>query len=999
MKSPVNLIIALFLSVQVCSQHTLLQIENQHIFQSQDQDLLAPLSKFFDEEALLSDTYNSLMLQSLASLSFESAEHRSRELLSYLVQHFAHLDSDLYWPNIIMLLEQNEMKEALHYFRKLPAKEISSDSEKEMLFGYTLFATKNFQEAQLSFERLRNSENKYSTTACYYSGMCSYYLGDFEKAAALLSQVDDVSPYDNYTPRYIAQIYLSNQKWLIAAQYIENQPENSKEKLNDLLGQCYFQLEDYQNCVIAFDNYTSQAKLERNQQFQYAYANYKERNLNKSEVLFNQLALQGDVLSFWSNYFLSTIYYDQNKPNKALAALRELMAFNKEQKFKENIIYNAGVMAYETGDYRSSLRYFTDVKDAPSYSSRAIEYIANILKRSDDVDHSIEYIETKLKADRFASSYTDLLVRSLWKAFQEGNDVLLKKRYENILKRETSQISIETATLVYGQSLLQQNQPKEALDILNTLKYPSQYEQEFNYNKAFAYRQLNQTENELKYLEKVLAENASTDPLHTEVMPLRITELLLQKKSFKQAAEYMHYYTQNTSKVSDYALYLSTYIYRNLFQKEAYLDALSTLVSTYPDSPYSEGLHMVEIEELIASGKSNLAESKLKEMTLSTSPNVAGEAYLKLALLEYNQGQIKEAIRLYKRVVEINSPNAQKVIAISALKEIYLSDIKETDAYFSYIEENTDYEISSLSKDSIQFHAAKEYYNAAEYHKAIIHLESYLNQYNKPIFTIEANYMIAESYALLKEYVASVPYYKNVINKSQNTEYQSSVKKLALIYLNNLQNYEEAKILFTQLYADESITDAIRLEIAESILFCSLKTQDKALISLYSQNIIDHPLSATELKGKCYYHKAKLIQDTDPTEAIALFSEAIRAVPLHSNIHAESSYTIAELLYSIGDAEASERQCLAAIKSAQSHPKWVAKSLLLLSEIYLSQQDYLNAKASALALKENYTQDPILLEKADNILQEIDAQNTPSSERVLEANTIEFKDINDDKGQ
>jgi hypothetical protein len=79
---------------------------------------------------------------------------------------------------------------------------------------------------------------------------------------------------------------------------------------------------------------------------------------------------------------------------------------------------------------------------------------------------------------------------------------------------------------------------------------------------------------------------------------------------------------------------------------------------------------------------------------------------------------------------------------------------------------------------------------------------------------------------------------------------------------------------------------------------------------------------------------------------------------------AESRFRIAQIQFFNGALDAAEQSCNDANAQNGNYPYWVAKSLILISDIAVQRQDYFNARAPLEAVIENFQGDETLLAEA-----------------------------------
>ena len=107
---------------------------------------------------------------------------------------------------------------------------------------------------------------------------------------------------------------------------------------------------------------------------------------------------------------------------------------------------------------------------------------------------------------------------------------------------------------------------------------------------------------------------------------------------------------------------------------------------------------------------------------------------------------------------------------------------------------------------------------------------------------------------------------------------------------------------------------------------------------------------------------------------------------------AESRFLISLIYYKLGELDVSEQLCLNSNKESANYPYWVAKSVLLLSDIFIAKEDLINARAALEALIANYTQAETITAEAQAKLKQVNTMSEknnrllkePSNPNVLE---------------
>ena len=84
---------------------------------------------------------------------------------------------------------------------------------------------------------------------------------------------------------------------------------------------------------------------------------------------------------------------------------------------------------------------------------------------------------------------------------------------------------------------------------------------------------------------------------------------------------------------------------------------------------------------------------------------------------------------------------------------------------------------------------------------------------------------------------------------------------------------------------------------------------------------------------------------------------------------AEAKYLLAQQLYDQGDYAAAEKEVLNYIEQSTPHAYWLARSFILLSDVYVAIDKKLDARQYLLSLQQNYQADDNI---ADMIKERLD---------------------------
>lgn len=90
---------------------------------------------------------------------------------------------------------------------------------------------------------------------------------------------------------------------------------------------------------------------------------------------------------------------------------------------------------------------------------------------------------------------------------------------------------------------------------------------------------------------------------------------------------------------------------------------------------------------------------------------------------------------------------------------------------------------------------------------------------------------------------------------------------------------------------------------------------------------------------------------------------------------AEAKYKVAQIYFDAGQTEQAEKEVLDYIEVSTPHTYWLARSFVLLSDVYMKLGRNLDAKQYLLSLKQNYQADDDIAGMIESRLNKLNAEN------------------------
>ena len=180
---------------------------------------------------------------------------------------------------------------------------------------------------------------------------------------------------------------------------------------------------------------------------------------------------------------------------------------------------------------------------------------------------------------------------------------------------------------------------------------------------------------------------------------------------------------------------------------------------------------------------------------------------------------------------------------------------------------------------------------------------------------------------------------------------------------------EEALASYKMLKEKASTVD--RRQLAETgILRCAYALRDDVETIQAATDLLAEAKLSPELKNEALYYRGKayLKQKAD-TKALADLRELAKDT---RNLYgAEAKYLVAQSLYDTHQYTAAEKELLGYIEQSTPHAYWLARSFVLLSDVYVAMGKDLDARQYLLSLQQNYKGDDDIESMIESRLQKL----------------------------
>ncbi len=175
---------------------------------------------------------------------------------------------------------------------------------------------------------------------------------------------------------------------------------------------------------------------------------------------------------------------------------------------------------------------------------------------------------------------------------------------------------------------------------------------------------------------------------------------------------------------------------------------------------------------------------------------------------------------------------------------------------------------------------------------------------------------------------------------------------------------------YYSLLEQSASTSELRFEAQLGAMRSAYRIGDTQAVYGLANKVASNPSANEQQRATANFYVGKIAYDRqDYNAALTGLNETIRLSDNEQT--AEARYLRAYIYYLRRDLVKAKELTLAANRESSAYPYWVAKCVILLSDIFVEQGDLYNGRAALEALLENYTEDQGVVTEARQKLERV----------------------------
>lgn len=869
---------------------------------------------------------------------------------------------------------EGKYDDALAMFNSARLDLLGSEERDDMTYRLATcyLKTGNVKEAAVWFETLRSTSQKYAADCSYYISYIRYTQQRYDEALSGFLPLQEDAKYKALVPYYIAEIYLIKKNYdkaeIVAQNYLSAYPNQTyTAEMYRVLGTAEYHFGKYHEAMKSFEDYLKsnpESEDRRDALYMLGMSCYQCGVYTKVPTILGEVTIANDALSQNAYLHMGLAYLQLADKTKARMAFEQAAASSADMKIKEQAAYNYALCIHETsysafGESVTVFEKFLNEFPNSVYADKVSNYLVEVYMNTRSYDAALKSIE------RITHPSKAILEAKQKILFQLGTQSFANAQFEQAIgyfsqSVTLGQYNLQTkADALYwlGESYYRLNRMQEAARNFNEyLSLTQQRNTEMfalaYYNLGYiAFHQKEYASAESRFrnfaqLEKGENPTALADAYN------RIGDCNLHVRRFDEAKQYYTKAENLGTPAGDYSFYQLALVAGLQKDYNGKVSLLDRLASKYPNSPYAVNALYEKGRSYVQSNNSSQAIAAFREL-LNKYPEspVTRKAAAEIGLLYYQNDDYDRAIQAYKHVVNKYPGSEEARLAMRDLKSIYVdaNRVDEFAALAAQMPGEIRFEVSE--QDSLTYIAAEKIYMKGEAAPAKTSFTRYLQSFPNGAFSLNAHYYLSVIGKEQKDEEAVLQHAGKLLEYPDNPYSEEALLMHGEILFNRKQ-YEQALADYKQLQAKASTAERRQLG-SIGVLRCAALMHDDADVIHAATALLSEAKLSPELRNEALYYRGKayLNQKADKK---AMDDLKLLAKDTRTLYGAEAKFLVAQQMYNAREYASAEKEILNFIDQSTPHAYWLARSFILLSDVYVAMNKKLDARQYLLSLQQNY---------------------------------------------
>ena len=835
----------------------------------------------------------------------------------------------------------------------------------DLRMGYMAFTEGNYDDASHYLNRIAPG-SEYGDHALYYKSYMAYAAGDLESARNGFTSLSSSPQYSDLMPFYLMQLDFKGGNYQAVVDkgdaLIAGTTDEQAQQIRRMMSESWFQLGNFASSVKYMNAYKSSGgEMGRVENYILGYSLYRQTIYDQAGGYLREACGADDMLTQNASYHLADCYLRAGDKTNAMHSFAMASSATFDKDIAEDALFNYGKLQYELGGgvFNEAINVLTRYIDQYPSSPRTNEA------------HQL-LIAAYYNSHNYSAAYD--AIKSLPNPDNEALLALQKIAYFNGLDYYTQGELVDAEASLTESTKVGSNAKYSALasfwlgeiayskgdsgvalqryrSFLGRAPKSSKEYAMAHYNMGYCYFNSEELEAAGTAFDKFLAAYPTRDSYRADALNRR-GDVHYAARRFGDAVNYYNQAAELGTIERYYAEYQRAITLGVQNKRSEKINLLQRIVRSdrgdHVDAATYELGHTYIADEQYSSGV------KILEQFIGQYPNSKyySQALSDLGLAYMNLGQREKALAYYDMVVKSAPQSSQSKSAMQGIREIYISQ-GDADAYFDYAQKlGLEGNISQMARDSMSYIAAQKLYLENKSAEAISSFSNYLNNYPKGYYRNDALFFLSDCYIREGRDDDAMKSLSELAAEGHNQYSERVLDKLSSMYYKK-EMFEQAAATYRSLY-DEASTSAAKINAASGYVASSLKYADDETLVKMADDVEKMAEVNDVARRKSQYAKASVLnRQGKEKEAMTIYKRL--STEVKSAEGAEARFRVIEAEYKAKNYDKAEKMVYDFSDSKTPQNYWLAKSFILLGDIYLARQDGFQARATYQSVVDGYS--------------------------------------------
>ncbi len=924
-------------------------------------------------------------------------------ILTFMETHPTHVGQRLAHFHLANIkYRQRDYGDAKKWFATLDAGDVEPGRRDEFLFkkGYSYFMEGYATEAQALFVRITDPASSYYSPASYYYGHIAYTRGHHEEALERFQKLTEDAVFGNVVPYYIVHIYFLEQRFdellEIAPGLMEQATPRRVPEIARLIGEAHTERSQYEQAIPYLETYMDAAGTAASSKdhYQIGFAYFITGAFDQAIPHFERVTPEASALAQNAYYHLGYSYVQTGQKRFARNAFREAYQMEYMEDIAQESLFKYALLSFELSydPYNEAIisfqKYITTYPESPR-REEAYTYLVDLYLTTRNYKDALSSLEnTILDTPKLREAYQRVTYFRGAELFNNGDFQSAIDHFRKTQTHQENKLLLASSFYWTGEAYYRLEQYDNARSAhQHFLAAPEarvlNYFQRANYSIGYTHFKQKSYSAAIPAF-RAFIRSGDEDPRMINDAILRVADAYFINKDYRNAMAFYDRAIEIDVLDTDYAVFQKGLVYGILGNFEEKIATLNLVINNHPHSSFVDDSKYEIANSYLILSNSQKARGYFSDV-INHHPNstYVQSAMLKSGLIHYNNNEDELALNMFRDVIRKFPATSQAQEALAAMQVIYV-ELDRVEEYVKLTKDLGIADITTAQQDSLTYQAAENRYLQGDCNSAIQSFSNYLEQFPEGFFAINANFYRSECYFRSDQLQQAYEGYRFVVEGPRTKFLENALLRASGIQF-QMGHFEQALGYFSQLEEHASIR-ANTLTARTGIMRSNYNLERHAEAMDASRAVLNTDKITTEAEQEAHLIRglsAKMLNQYD----IAIESLTKTKNLTENQRAAEAMYNLALITFKQGQYEEAEQQIFDYVNKLTAYDYWLAKTFLLLADVYLERDNAFQAKHTLQSIIDNYDGAAIRREaqnKLDFIL-----ELEKSLEQIRETDTLE----------